>query len=417
MAGAAPGNSADFCVVGGGIVGAATALALIDRHPGARVALFEKEGRPAAHQTGRNSGVIHSGIYYQPGSLKARLCREGERATKAFCDAHGIAYRTVGKLVVATDEAEIPRLRALADNAGVNGIDVDWIDGDEIRRREPAVTGIAAIDVSVSGIVDYAAVTRAMLDRLHASGGAVLLGTQVNSAREQDGGVMLETSAGPWRAGHAVICAGIDADRFATRSGLTPDFRMVPFRGDYYALPPERSGLVRRMIYPVPDPALPFLGVHLTPMIDGALTVGPNAVLSFAREGYGRFAIDPRDAVSAVGYSGLWRLLGQHWRSALGEFGTAMSKRAYLERCRRYAPDLTLDDLRPYRSGIRAQAITPTGEMIHDFRFLRSERILHVVNAPSPAATSAIPIGRHIVATLLGEQDGQPDMLEAGNGR
>jgi len=391
----------DYCIVGGGIVGAATAMALLEHDPGARLLLIERESGVAAHQTGHNSGVIHSGIYYTPGSLKARLCREGEQATKAFCDAHGVPYRVPGKLIVATDEAEIPRLRALEANAAVNGVEVQWLDSTEIAKREPAITGLAALWVSISGIVDYREVTRAMIDVIARSGAERVYSTPVSAVQDHGTDVAIVAGSRRWLARRVVVCAGIDADRLARRSGLDPDFVMIPFRGDYFQLRPELSTIVKSMIYPVPDPALPFLGIHLTPMIDGSVTVGPNAVLSAARYGYGRFSVDLKDLAATLGYAGFWRLMARHWRSVLSEAGSVLSRREYLARCRRYAPSLTLEDLRPYRSGIRAQAVSPGGTMINDFHFLETDRVLHVANAPSPAATSAIPIGRWIARKLM----------------
>jgi L-2-hydroxyglutarate oxidase len=391
----------DYCVIGGGIVGAATAMALLEHDPGAQLLLIERESGVAAHQTGHNSGVIHSGIYYQPGSLKARLCRDGERATKEFCEAQGIPYRVPGKLIVATEESEIPRLRALQTNAAANGIAVQWLDAADIAKREPAINGLAALWVSISGIVDYREVTRAMIRVIAQRGAEIVYGTPVAAVDDRGNEVAISGESRSWRARRAVVCAGIDADRLARRSGLDPDFVMIPFRGDYYQLRPELSQVVTSMIYPVPDPALPFLGIHLTPMIDGSVTVGPNAVLSAARYGYGRFSVDLGDLATTLGFAGFWRLMAHHWRSVLSEAGSALSRREYLARCRRYAPSLTLADLRPYRSGIRAQAVTPTGAMIHDFHFLETDSVLHVANAPSPAATSAIPIGKWIAASLL----------------
>jgi L-2-hydroxyglutarate oxidase len=390
----------DYCIVGGGIVGAATAMALLERDPGARLLLIERESSVAAHQTGHNSGVIHSGIYYTPGSLKARLCREGEQATKAFCDAQGVPYRVPGKLIVATEEAEIPRLRALEANAAINGIEVQWLDSTDVAKREPAITGLAALWVSTSGIVDYREVTRAMIDVVARAGAEMVYGTPVSAVQDRGTDVAIVANSRRWLARRAVVCAGIDADRLARRSGLDPDFVMIPFRGDYFQLRPELSTIVRSMIYPVPDPALPFLGVHLTPMIDGSVTVGPNAVLSAARYGYGRFSVDFKDLAATLGFAGFWRLMARHWRSVLAEAGSALSRREYLARCRRYAPSLTLEDFRPYRSGIRAQAVSPGGTMINDFHFLETDRVLHVANAPSPAATSAIPIGKWIATKL-----------------
>jgi len=392
----------DYCVVGGGIVGASAAMAILERQPGARLLLIEKEAAPASHQTGRNSGVIHSGIYYKPGTLKALLCAQGVTATKQFCDRYAIPYRTTGKLIVATRDDELPRLTKLLANATANEVPAKLINTDEISRLEPFIVGKAAVRVLSSAIVDYRQVTKAILARLSDAGATIHFGATVDRISDEGSSVSVFSGDNRWRARKVVACAGLHSDRLAMASGLEPDFRIVPFRGDYYALARKWETRVGHLIYPVPDPDLPFLGVHLTPMIDGSITVGPNAVLSLAREGYSRFALSGRDATEAAAWPGLWRLMGKHWRAALGEARTAFSQEAYVALCRRYAPELRREDLRPYRAGIRAQAISRDGTMVDDFKFLETENTLHVVNAPSPAATSALPIGTHIAGRLLG---------------
>jgi L-2-hydroxyglutarate oxidase len=386
----------DYCIVGGGIVGLATALAISRGEPDARVLLLEKEERLAGHQTGHNSGVIHAGIYYQPGSLKAELCRAGERATKDFCDQNGILYRTPGKLVVATSPLELQRLQSLQTNAAANAIQCRMIERDQLSEMEPSITGLKALFVRQSGIVDYQAVSRAMGALIQQRGGTIKLGVHVGSLEERADCVRIHTDQDVFESRYAIACAGLQADRLARRSGLHVDFQIIPFRGEYYALRPQLSRLVTRMIYPVPDPAMPFLGIHLTPMMDGQLTVGPNAVLGLSREGYAKFSTNMRDIASYMGFSGFWKVMRQHLASGAEEIRDSLFKSSYLEKCRKYCPSLTLDDLLPYRAGIRAQAVSSTGSLIHDFKLLQTPRSLHVCNAPSPAATSAIPIGELI---------------------
>jgi len=390
----------DYCIVGGGIVGLATAMAVIEQTPDARLLVLEKEDGLAAHQTSHNSGVIHAGVYYAPGSLKARLCRLGERATKEFCDQHGVHYRTPGKLIVATNALEKERLDKLQINAGANGIAVRRVEADELRELEPNISGVAALRVETTGIVDYGLVARAMGRFIEERGGTIRCGVAVDRLEER--GEMVRVTAGQesWECRRAIACAGLQADRLARRSGMEVDFRIVPFRGEYYEVRPEKRDIVSHLIYPVPDPALPFLGIHLTPMADGSLTVGPNAVLSLSREGYRRLSLDPSDVANYLGFRGFWKLIAGNLGSGLEEFRDSMSKRSYLEKCRKYCPSLELDDLLPYRAGIRAQAVSPAGELIHDFTFLQTRNILHVCNAPSPAATSAIPIGRMILERM-----------------
>ncbi len=390
----------DFCVVGGGIVGLATALELFNDNPGSSILLIEKETGLAVHQTGHNSGVIHSGIYYQPGSLKAELCKSGAEATRQFCRDNGIAFDTRGKLIVATDERQLMRMYALANTAGKNGIEIEVLDASEITRREPNIRGAGAILVPSVGIVSYVAICDAMAAMLRKAGCDIVLGSAVEAIREEADCVVIESASQTWTARQLIVCAGLQADRLARLSGLEIDHQIVPFRGEYYEVIPAKRGLVHHMIYPVPDPDLPFLGIHLTPMIDGSLTIGPNAVLGFAREGYPKFSINPRDVLAFSTFPGFWRLLARNWRSALSEARNSLFKSAYLAECQKYCPTLELSDLTPRTAGIRAQAVLRDGTLVHDFLFLRTERMLHVCNAPSPAATSAIPIARRIVVQL-----------------
>lgn len=392
----------DYCIVGGGIVGLATAMKLQELQPGCGVLVLEKEAGLARHQTGHNSGVIHAGIYYAPGSLKAELCRKGAEATKAFCDAHGISYDVCGKLVVATTPPELERLEALHARATQNGVRLERLDREELKRREPAITGLAALFAPSTGIVDYKRVAAAMGQEVQSRGGVVALGVEVTAIREEADRVSVDTATGSFTARRLVACAGVQSDRVARMAGLDVAYQIVPFRGEYYRLPPARNTLVRHLIYPVPDPALPFLGVHLTRMIDGSVTVGPNAVLGFSREGARRMDINLRDMAQYAFFPGLWRTLFNHAGSAAKELRNSFWKRGYLEECRKYCPELTLDDLLPHPAGIRAQAVMRDGTLVHDFLFLETERMLHVCNAPSPAATSAIPIGEMIAKRSLG---------------
>jgi (S)-2-hydroxyglutarate dehydrogenase len=392
----------DYCVVGGGIVGLATAMALLERHPGARLVLLEKERALATHQTGHNSGVIHSGIYYAPGSLKADLCRRGEHATKEFCAAHGIPFVTCGKTLVATNALELERLEALVGRARENGIEAERLDEAELRRREPNITGLGALFVPATAIVDYRAVCTAMARVIEASGAEIVLGAEVTAIRESAHDVDVESAGRRWTAGRLVACAGLQSDRLARLAGLPVSHQIVPFRGEYYRLPSEKNDIIRSLIYPVPDPDLPFLGIHLTRMIDGSVTVGPNAVLGLAREGYPKLAVSLRDIAEYLFFPGLWRVLKRHRRSVRAELKGSLLKSAYLRECRKYCPILTVGDLLPYTAGIRAQAVTRDGTLVHDFLFLESARMLHVCNAPSPAATSAIPIGGRIAEMMDG---------------
>lgn len=381
-------------VIGAGIVGLATAREALLRHPGSDVVVLDKAAEVATAQTGHNSGVIHAGIYYAPGSLKAWLCRAGERQTKEFCDEHGVSYRSIGKLVVATSAAELDRMDHLAARAAANGLDLRRIEAGELRHLEPHVRGLGALLSPTTGITDFHRIARAMAQQVTDLGGRVITGATVREIAERPDGVVVSTEHGEYRSTHLVGCAGLQADRVARMGGLEVDFRIVPFRGEYYQLPARRSGLVNHLIYPVPDPGLPFLGIHLSPTIDGRVTVGPNAVLGLAREGYRRGAVRPRDVASYLTFPGMWRFAARHARTGITEMANSLSRRRYLDLVRHYCPGIEREELLPHPAGIRAQALLRDGSPVDDFLLRRTARQLHVCNAPSPAATSAIPIGR-----------------------
>ncbi|KQZ78158.1 hydroxyglutarate oxidase [Mesorhizobium sp. Root157] len=391
----------DYCVVGAGIVGLAVATELLRREPGARVVVLEKEPAAAVHQTGHNSGVIHSGIYYQPDSLKARLCREGAEATKQFCRDNAIAFDQCGKLLVATNALELERMDVLAKRAAQNDIAFKYLDAQQLQNTESRISGLGALLVPSTGIVNYRTVGEAMAGAIQAKGGVIRLGANVSALREEDTGVVIEAGGDRIEARRLIACAGLQSDRLARLAGLKIKHRIVPFRGEYHVLPPRLSNIVKHLIYPIPDPDLPFLGIHLTRMIDGSLTVGPNAVLGFDREGYPKGRMRGADIADMMGFAGFWKLIAANWRSGLLEFGNSLFKRRYLEACRKYCPELEAGDLQPWPAGIRAQAVMQDGTLVHDFLFVQSERMLHVCNAPSPAATSAIPIGKMIVDKVL----------------
>lgn len=414
----APGGAApavyDFAVIGGGIVGLATAMTLLRERPGSSLVVIEKEDRVAAHQTGHNSGVIHAGIYYAPGSHKAKLCKEGAQRTREFCDEHGIPYRNTGKLIVATNDAELERMNALYERALINELDVEKIDAAELRRREPNITGVGAIWLKSTGIVDYTAVCRTMAEVIESAGGTLRLGTQVTDITESLSEVRIDVSGGEGGrhaapsqraetlyAKQLVVCGGIQADRLALMAGLDVDFQMVPFRGEYYRLDAKHNQIVDTLIYPVPNPDLPFLGVHLTLMMDGGVTVGPNAVMGFAREGYPKWSMNRKDIADFVTFPGFWKIARKQLKTGAVEQWNSVYKPGYLELVRKYCPQLTTADLTPEPAGIRAQAVRKDGSMVEDFLFYDTPRMLHVCNAPSPAATSAMPIGDLIASKVL----------------
>ena len=398
----------DYCIIGGGIVGLATGMALLERQPGASLVLLEKESALAQHQTGHNSGVIHAGIYYAPGSLKAELCRRGALATKAFCDQHSIPYEVCGKFVVATTALELERMNALFERAKTNKIDIDRLDGNELQTLEPNIVGLGALFVKTTGIVDYEVVAKTMGTVIHSKGGELVCSAEVTAIRESTDDVTVSTREHSWTARRLIVCGGLQSDRLARLAGLRLEHQIVPFRGEYFRLPATKNGIVRHLIYPVPDPDLPFLGIHLTRMIDGGVTVGPNAVLGFAREGYPKFSIHAADVAAYAGFGGFWKMIGNNWRSGLIEGRNSLWKRWYLRECRKYCPSLAIDDLLPEKAGIRAQAVARDGSLIHDFLFVHTDRMLHVCNAPSPAATSAIPIGEMIADECFGRGSQTP---------
>ena len=392
---------ADFLLVGGGLVGLASAYALRPARPGARVVLVEKEARLAQHQSGHNSGVIHAGVYYEPGSLKARLCRAGHAATLAFCRAHQVPYEQCGKLIVATNALELARLKALEQRAGANEVPVEWLEGPALQQCEPHIAGLAALRVAATGMVDYPALAERLGTLLRNAGVEIVCNAEVTKVRESVDQVEIETPGGAYVGRHLIVCAGLHADRLARLAGLALDFLVVPFRGDYFRLASGRAELIRQHIYPVPDPTLPFLGIHLTRLIDGGISVGPSAMLAFAREGYRLGEIDFGDLAEMARFPGVWRLLARHARAGVAELRCALSRSYYLEEVRKYCPSLNLEDLQPHPSGVRAQAVSRAGHLLHDFLIRNTARATYVCNAPSPAATAALPIGVEIVRQVL----------------
>lgn len=391
----------EIVVVGGGIVGLATAYALVQRHSRS-VLVLEAEARLAAHQSGHNSGVIHSGLYYRPGSLKARTCREGREALYRYCDAAGIPYRRLGKLVVATRQAELPALARLEERGRANGLHaLRSLDAVELKEVEPAVTGVAGLWVPETGVVDFAQVAAALADRVQLDGGAVLTGARVREIRRDGDGLMIGTTRGDFHAALLVNCAGLQADRMARLAGADPGVVIVPFRGEYYELAPERRALVRAVIYPVPDPALPFLGVHFTRTVADRVAAGPNAVLAWAREGYRRRDVSWRDLAGTLSYGGFWKMARAHWRIGLAELGRSYSKRLFLRALRRLVPEVRAADLVPAGSGVRAQAVDATGRLLDDFHIVETPTAIHVLNAPSPAATACLAIGAEVAGRAL----------------
>lgn len=387
----------DVLVIGGGIVGLSTAHALARLAPGTRVVVLEKEDGPARHQTGRNSGVIHSGIYYKPGSLKARCAVRGAAEMVKFCAEHGIAHEVTGKLIVATERDELPRLHALVQRGRENGIPVRELGPTQISEYEPEVRGLAAIHVGTTGIVDYGRVAEQLAE---SSGAEIVYGGAVELISRRASGVAVRTSTGlVVRARVLVNCAGLQCDRIARLAGDDPGMRIVPFRGEYYDL--TRPELVRGLVYPVPDPAFPFLGVHLTRGIGGGVHVGPNAVPALAREGYGWGTVRPRDLADELAWPGSWRMAARHWRYGAGEVRRSVSKPAFVEAVRRLLPAVTAADLVPAAAGVRAQAVLRDGTLVDDFLIRESARTVHVLNAPSPAATASLPIGREIASRAL----------------
>lgn len=387
----------DYAVIGGGIVGLATAMALGGRYPQARIAVLEKEGEWAHHQTGNNSGVIHSGIYYKPGSLKARLSRAGNRSLVKFCQEHGLRYELCGKLIVATEPKELPLLEALYNRGLENDLKVERISPAQVNEIEPHVSCLGAIRVPSTGIVDYKQVSLKYADVIEAQGGSLHLNTKVEKIREGSAGSIIETDNGDVEARFIINCAGLHSDRVARLSSIDPQAQIVPFRGEYYELKPQKRYLVKTLIYPVPNPNFPFLGVHFTRMIDGNIHAGPNAVLSFKREGYKKTDFDLRDFIEIMAYAGFWKLAIKHAGEGLQEIIRSLNKAAFVRSLQRLIPEVTADDLVPTHAGVRAQALLRDGRLVDDFLIVKNRNSVHVCNAPSPAATSSIEIGKAIV--------------------
>jgi (S)-2-hydroxyglutarate dehydrogenase len=395
-------SSPVVAVVGGGILGLSAARALTQRVPHARVLVLEKEQAIATHQTGRASGVVHSGVYYAPGSLKARLCVEGARRLARYCEEHAIPLLRCGKVIVATSAAELPRLEELHRRAAANGVEgASLIGREQLAALEPHAAGIRALHVPATGVVDFAAVARAYAADVEAAGGTMLLGHEVRSIARHGRRVVVRTGADDVEADAVVACAGVYADRLARASGGAVEPRIVPFRGDYYVLREQSRGLVAGLVYPVPDPTFPFLGIHTTLRPDGGVWLGPNAVLAFARDGYGRFRVRPRDLLETLGSPGFRRLARRHWRTGTVELARDYSRKLFVASVRRLFPDLTAADVVRGPAGIRAQAIARDGQLVDDFVFEARERVLHVRNAPSPGATSSLPIGETIAGMAV----------------
>jgi L-2-hydroxyglutarate oxidase LhgO len=387
-------------VIGGGVVGLGVALEITRRFPHLRLLLLEKEDRVARHQSGHNSGVIHSGVYYKPGSMKARLCVTGAAAMVEFCREHGIAHNVCGKVIVATLADELPRLEELRKRGEANGLTgLRMIGPEELREIEPHATGIKALVVPSTGITDYAVVCEKYAELISAGGGTVLTSAAASGIRRTANEIVVETSRGAFSTDSLINCAGLFSDRISRMAGDDPGVMIVPFRGEYYDLTPERASLVRALIYPVPDPRFPFLGVHFTRRITGRVDAGPNAVLALAREGYRHRDINLRDLASALAFPGFWRMARQHWRNGLDEWHRSLSKPAFVRALQRLLPEVGANDLVPGGSGVRAQALKPDGSLVDDFQFVPSGKVLHVLNVPSPAATASLAIGKAIVDT------------------
>ena len=391
----------DFAVIGGGIVGLSTAMQLLQKFPQKKLILIEKENSLATHQTGHNSGVIHAGVYYEPGSLKSKFCKLGVKSTIKFCTEHQLHFEQCGKLLVATNNEELRRMLVLQEKCFKNGLNPIRLNEDELKNLEPNINGIGALRIKETGIVDYKAMSLTMAKIIKKSGGKIILESQVCGILENKNDVeIVLQNKNVFNARFLVACCGLQSDRIAKMAGLEINYKIIPFRGDYFRLNKKHNNIVQHLIYPIPDPAYPFLGIHLTRMIDGSVTVGPNAALNISREGYNKLYFNIKDFIDMAVYRGFWTFIKKNWRPGVNEILSSISKRKYLKLCQKYCPSLTLSDLEPYRPGIRAQAVSKEGKLIHDFLIKDTNRTLHVCNAPSPAATSSLPIGEYITSLI-----------------
>ncbi len=396
----------DVVIIGAGVVALAVALEITKRFPRLRLLVLEKEKRVGQHQSSHNSGVIHSGVYYKPGSLKATLCVEGARAMLAFCREHNIPHKVCGKVIVATNESEFPGLTRLQHRGEANGLTgLRLLSPEELREIEPHASGLRAVFVPATGITDYLKVCEKYAEIIVQQGGSIITSTAVIGLKRYSGEISVETNRGTFPAASVINCAGLFSDRISRMAGEEREIMIVPFRGEYYDLVPQRSSLVRALIYPVPDPRFPFLGVHFTRRVDGTVDAGPNAVLAFRREGYRRSDFNLRDLASFLSFPGFWRMAAKHWRSGMDEFRRSFSKTAFVRALQRLLPDLREQDLVPGGSGVRAQALNRDGTLVDDFHFVSSGRMLHVLNVPSPAATASLLIG-HSIADLAAHNFG-----------
>ncbi len=393
-------NEYDIVIIGGGIVGISTAWQLKRKYGDAKILLIEKENAIAQHQTQHNSGVIHAGVYYKPDSLKSDFCKRGSSLTIDFCDEYNLPYERCGKMLVATNQMESDRMKELEINCEKNGIATQRLSKQELTVQEPSITGSGALFVPATGITDYQKISKQMADLFERLGGELILGKEIKALSEKNQKVTIHLEKRKVTGSFLLACAGLQADRVAKMIGIKTDFKIIPFRGEYYRLSAEHNKIVNHLIYPIPDPELPFLGVHLTKMIDGTVTVGPNAVLGYKREGYGRINFSLKDVSDMFIFPGFWRVVKSNFKSGIAETIDSWYKPGYLKRVQKYCPKIQLSDLTSYPAGIRAQAVMDDGSLVHDFLFHETERSLHVCNAPSPAATSAMPIGEYICTAI-----------------
>ncbi|REJ90097.1 MAG: L-2-hydroxyglutarate oxidase [Planctomycetota bacterium] len=402
------GSRADVAIVGGGIIGMATAYSITQRFPDLRLTILEKEPRLGAHQTSHNSGVLHSGIYYRPGSLRATNCREGNRRMVEFCEREGIPCDVCGKVIVAVEESELPRLENIFERGQANGVRCEMIGPERLKELEPHAAGMRAIHVPDAGIVDYAGVCNRLGRLVQEAGANIVLSAKLTALERRPNGLVLRTTAGEFESERLITCAGLHADRVTATTGQKPAAQIVPFRGEYFRLRPEAEHLCRNLIYPVPDPRFPFLGVHFTRVVTGGVECGPNAVLAFSREGYKKTSFNPRDLAGSLTHTGFLKLAAKYWRTGLGEIHRSMSKAAFVKALGRLIPEIRADHLDPAPAGVRAQALGTNGELLDEFVIQESDRIINVLNAPSPAATASLNIGRLITDKLALQLDSTP---------